>query len=251
MNHSKSKIPVEICVAADNSQSISDAVSAVLAGGASRIELCQRMDSDGLTPEMEQIREARSAFQLSLLAMIRPRAGSFQYSSEEVHLMRQQITASAEAGASGIVLGLLDRSGLHIDQENIHHLVEFSHEFTLSVTFHRAFDAVPEPRHALDILIEAGVDRVLTSGSPWGSGIPATQGIDRLTHVIEHSRGQIEIVVGGGVNAGNVRSILNAIPLQYNNVSVHAYSSVMVNGSITPEAVASLVRGAAMHTADQ
>ena len=34
----------------------------------------------------------------------------------------------------------------------------------LSATFHRAFDLTPEPFRAIEMLIELGVDRVLTSG---------------------------------------------------------------------------------------
>ena len=58
-------IGVEICIASDGAQSVEEAVTAAFVGGASTVELCSTMHSDGLTPTKEQIEQARNATQVS------------------------------------------------------------------------------------------------------------------------------------------------------------------------------------------
>ena len=89
-----------------------DSVRAAVEGGAPRIELCSALELDGLTPAREDIKAARSLFpDLTIHVLIRPRAGDFCYSPEEVDLMCRQIETALGCGADGIVIGCLTRSG--------------------------------------------------------------------------------------------------------------------------------------------
>ena len=237
-------IGVEICIASDGVQPVQAAAAAALAGGASRIELCSAMHLDGLTPTAGQMKAARQAFDRpGLMVMVRPRSGDFCYSAAEVAQMDQAIATAAQAGADGVVFGLLQADG-QVDQQSVRKLVGISHQAGLSVTFHRAFDAAADQHVALAALIECGVDRVLTSGTSWGSGAPATAGIEQLTTLLELAEGQIELIVGGGVHRGNVAAILQKLPLTGNRVSVHAFSGGQEDGRTTADAVARLVQAA-------
>lgn len=235
-------VNVEVCINCDSKQTVHDSISAAFNGGASTIELCGAMHLDGLTPTSKQIIDARESFvdKPGLMVMIRPRSGNFSYSKQEINLMCNQIKMAAELGADGIVLGTLRKNNC-VDVDSLRGLIETSRKYNLKVTFHRAFDATPNPLETLDLLIDLKVDRILTSGTEWGQNKPALDGINTLNKIINKSNGRIEIVIGGGVNNSNVGTILNRLPLLNNKISVHSYSGVQENGYTTTDSVRSLV----------
>ena len=63
----------EVCV-----ESLEDAVIAEK-NGANRIELCGRLDLDGLTPSRKLIKETFSVLKIPIRVMIRPKHSSFVY----------------------------------------------------------------------------------------------------------------------------------------------------------------------------
>jgi copper homeostasis protein len=221
-------IEVEICLNADDLSLLKQNVQAARDGGAGRIELCAHMAQEGLTPEMQAMDVARQAFgqQGTLLVMVRPRAGDFCYDDNELAQMQRSIQQAADCGAGGVVLGCL-RADATVDSAVLQTLTAQAHQLGLKVTFHRAFDAVADPDTALDSLLDCGVDNVLSAGTPWGSGQAVVSGLGQLHRLMERAQGQIELVVGGGVNRTNVAGILAALPLQMGPLSVHSYSSVL------------------------
>ena len=107
--------------------------------------------------------------------MIRPRAGDFSYSLGEQKQILQNIQEAKNAGADGIVFGALKDN--KIDIELTEKITNLAKSLGLSTTFHRAFDAIENREKALDNLIDLSVDRVLTSGTPWGSKQGAFEGL--------------------------------------------------------------------------
>jgi copper homeostasis protein len=238
-------VAVEICVNSDRLRDLRPAVAAAAAGGAATIELCSAMHLDGLTPRRQQVVAARAAFltHTGLMVMIRPRAGDFCYNAREHATMRRQIAMAAACGADGVVFGTLRGDG-QIDVAALHDLVAVSRDCGLATTFHRAFDAVPDQIAALDILIGAGVDRVMTSGMPWGRPGGALEGRGQLARLIGLAAGRIAVVIGGGVNPDNIPVILAALPPNATRVSLHAYSGAHTAGITTVAAVRALVDAA-------
>src|SRR5207247_2087756 len=57
--------------------------------------------------------------------MIRPRAGDFHYSKDEIDVMERDILVAKERGANGIVLGILKVDG-DVDVEGTRRLVDIS-----------------------------------------------------------------------------------------------------------------------------
>lgn len=231
---------LEICINCDAAQSVADSVGASFEGGAATVELCAEMQHDGLTPTLQNIIDARKAFQErpGLMIMIRPRKGDFCYSKPEIQPMLAQIKMAAKAGADGAVFGPLNRDNT-INIQALSQLTQLSKSLNLKTTFHRAFDATPDFFESLDILIAAGVDRVLTSGASWKERKPATEGLEIIHQLIEKANGRIEIVIGGGVNRENAKTILAALP-DSNTFSLHAYSGAQVSGIVTKESVQAL-----------
>lgn len=234
---------VEIVVHATDEPSALTAARAALLGGAARIELCADMALDGLTPGDPMISAARAGFEdrRGLMVMIRPRAGDFCFSRAEVDEMAKQIDTAAARSADGVVLGVLAAPDNRIAASAMQTLVTAAKASGLQTTCHRAFDATPDPDEALETLIELGVDRVLTSGVPWGKRGTALDGAVRLAETIRRARGRIEVILAGSVGPATIGPLLASLPVAEGRISVHAYSGVQIAGQTTVDSVRALV----------
>jgi copper homeostasis protein len=192
---------LEICV-----DSVESAIAAEI-GGAQRVELCSALSEGGLTPSLGMIRAVRSRIQIGIYAMIRPRGGDFFYSGEEFAVMREDIQSAAEAGANGVVLGLLTADG-DVDVKRTRDLVEEARTFApqIEITFHRAIDMARDLEAALEDVIQTGADRILTSG-----GAPnALLGSACVAGLVNAAKERIGIMVCGNVRQENVHEIAKA-----------------------------------------
>ena len=189
---------LEICV-----ESLESAIAAEQ-GGAQRVELCAALSEGGLTPSLGLIRAVRSRVQIGVHVIIRPRAGDFLYSADEITIMREDLRLAADAGANGVVLGLLSADG-DVNIQQTRELVELAKP--LEVTFHRAFDMTRDLHQALEDVIQTGAVRVLTSGGE----ATATLGSGRIQQLLFAARGRIELMAGGGVKPENIAAIADTI----------------------------------------
>lgn len=182
---------LEICA-----NSYQSAINAEVAG-AHRIELCSELALGGITPSYGLLSKVLSNLNIPVFVLIRPRAGDFCYSDDEMEIMKEDIRICKQLGAAGIVSGVL-KQDLSIDLERTKALIDIAG--TLSFTFHRAFDWVPNPVEELFNLENLGVDRVLTSGQKPN----VVLGLENLKTFQKASKG-IGILPGGGVNESNVQ----------------------------------------------
>ena len=177
---------------------------AAVDNGADRIELCAALSEGGLTPSLGLMKLA-TELGVPTRAMIRPRAGDFTYTVDELHIMHHDIVAAAACGLEGVVLGANQTSGA-LDEAAMRGMVMHAKAHGLAVTLHRGFDLAPDPLEALEIAVSLGIDTILTSGG----AKTAAQGLDGLTALVKHAAGRIEILAGKGVTADNVEAILSA-----------------------------------------
>ena len=168
-----------------------------------RIELCQNLEQGGITPFYGMI-EYAIAYGIDTHVLIRPRPGGFQYTQEEAELMIREVTNCREMGAKGVVFGALTEVG-EIDKKLLEKVIEKAK--VMEVTFHRAFDDTFDWKKAMDVLIQFGVHRILTSGLARN----VEQGLPILKEMVNYANEKIEIMPGGGVNAGNVKRLVDAI----------------------------------------
>lgn len=165
--------------------------------GANRVELCAALNVGGLTPSFGSIRQC-AAQGVEVHVMIRHVAGGFNYTKEDILIMLHDIKMVKDAGGSGVVFGCLTPQN-ELDFEANIDLIEAAKNLDLEVTFHRAFDFVKNPNEALTSLINFGVDRILTSGQH----DKAINGIENIKQLVKQTNGEIEIMVGSGVNKEN------------------------------------------------
>lgn len=175
-------------------------VRAAIEGGAHRVELCEALELDGLTPS-EAMMESAIGMGIPVQVLIRVREGDFVYSKDEICKMQNDIRFARKLGAAGVVIGALMPDG-SIDEEAIRCMMDEAEG--LSVTFHRAFDVCRKPEEALEKIISLGCHRLLTSGQ----APTAEQGIPMLKKLVEQADGRIIIMPGAGVNPQNASRIM-------------------------------------------
>lgn len=166
--------------------------------GAKRVELCANPVEGGTTPSFGCIIETRNNISIDLYPIIRPRAGDYFYDDYEFAIIRRDIEMCKKVGCNGISVGIQKKTG-EIDIERLKRIVEWA--YPMGVTSNRAFDAAPDPHKALEDLIEAGCERVLTSGLQPS----APEGADLLKELVQQSDGRIIIMPGAGVRSSNVK----------------------------------------------
>jgi copper homeostasis protein len=185
---------LEVCV------DTPDGVAAAVAGGADRIELCSALSLQGLTPAPGLMALAAAA-PIPVYAMLRPRNGDFVYDARELDALRYDIDAVRAAGLAGVAIGANTASGA-LDAEGLGRLVR--HASGLGLTLHKAFDLVPDPAAALELAIELGFERILTSGRAHS----VMAGVETLAELVALAGDRISILPGGGVRPDNVAELV-------------------------------------------
>jgi len=186
---------LEICA-----NSVQSAVNAQ-EGGAQRIELCCNLEEGGLTPSAATIQLARKWLAIEVFVLIRPRIGNFCYSDIEFETMLKEILFCKDEGVDGVVFGVLNKDGT-IDLERNAILVEAARP--MQVTFHRAFDCIPDASKGLEQLIQVKFDRVLTSGQQ----VTAMEGKALIQQFVQQAKDRITILPGSGLSANNLKDFI-------------------------------------------
>jgi copper homeostasis protein len=182
---------LEVCCA-----SIASALAAQ-EGGAHRIELCDNLYEGGTTPSFGTLELVREKLSIDINVLIRPRGSDFVYSEDEMDIIKRDIEKCKEIGVDGVVIGFLTKEG-DIDVDRTEEIIELARP--LSVTFHRAFDMCRDPYVALEVLIDLGIDRILTSGQL--NMAPA--GVELIADLVKNAGDRVIIMPGAGLEPENI-----------------------------------------------
>ncbi|KAJ8965220.1 hypothetical protein NQ314_004290 [Rhamnusium bicolor] len=188
---------LEVCV-----DTLESAISAIN-GGADRLELCSSLIDGGLTPTpglLIQIQNMNSR-NIPVFCLLRCRTGNFIYKPEEVEIMKDDARILRKNGADGFVFGALSENG-DVDMKICREIIKACHP--LSVTFHRAFDFCRRPTIEVEVIIDLGFQRILTSGKQQ----TAQLGVKLIQKLIEQVGNRIIIMPGGGINKDNLKFII-------------------------------------------
>lgn len=195
------KTTLEVCV-----DSLVSARAAA-EGGADRLELCSALAVGGLSPYGELLAQIKQACSLPVRCLMRPRAGDFLYSPEEIDLLCSQIRTLRKAGADGFVIGALTPEGT-LDLAAMERLLDACGE--CPVTLHRCIDVAREPEEVYRAAAGLGLDTVLTSGGAASCG----EGVDTLARLLalrDELHGP-EVLIGAGVNAQVITRLRSRLP---------------------------------------
>ena len=180
---------------------------AAIAGGADRLELCSALAVGGLTPYTELLRQIRQESDILVRCLIRPRAGDFLYTGEEIRMMADQMENLRALGADGFVIGCLEADG-NLDIRAMEPLLKAAEGSGL--TLHRCIDVSRDPLETYLAAGAAGIDTVLTSGAA-GSCLAGIETIGSLLELRDSRKGP-EVLIGCGVNASVITAFRNRYP---------------------------------------
>lgn len=179
-----------------------DAVQAA-SGGAKRIELNSGLHLGGLTPSLGTLELVKENCQIRTVAMVRPRGGGFHYCRQDFEVMERDARILVSHGADGIAFGCLNEDA-SINRWQNERLAAVIHEYGKEAVFHRAFDCTRDPYRSIELLIDMGIDRVLTSGL----AAKAEDGAELLKELQARYGQEIEILAGSGIHAGNAGRLM-------------------------------------------
>ena len=200
---------LEVCV-----DSLASARAAKL-GGADRLEFCSALAVGGLTPYADLLRQIKAELDLPVRCLMRPRAGDFLYTRDELELLCRQIETLRSAGADGFVIGALTPEGA-LDLPAMRTLLDACGG--APVTLHRCIDVSRDLCATYRAAAALGIDTVLTSG---GAG-SCRKGISQLDGP--------EVLIGAGVNAAVIDELRAALP---GARAFHASCKTMLESGMT------------------
>ncbi len=192
---------LEVCV-----DSLASARAAAQ-GGADRLEFCSALAVGGLTPYADLLRQIKAEMTLPVRCLMRPRAGDFLYTKEEIDLLCMQIKTLRAAGADGFVIGALTPEG-NLDLPAMHALLDACGG--LPVTLHRCIDVSRDLPATYRAAAALGIDTVLTSGGAENCRAGAAN-LTELLHLRDEINGP-EVLIGAGVNAAVIDELRATLP---------------------------------------
>jgi copper homeostasis protein len=168
--------------------------------GAARVELCDNPIEGGTTPSYGTIRQVREKISILLYPILRPRAGNYFYNEDEYAIIKKDIEMCRELGCDGISVGA-QTIDAEIDVDMLKRIVEWAGP--MGVTCNRAFDGARDPFRALEDIIGAGCERILTSGQKTA----APDAAPLLAQLVKQAGDRIIIMPGAGVKSANIRQL--------------------------------------------
>lgn len=172
--------------------------------GADRIELCSRLDLDGLTPSVSLYKEVRAVVDLPIHVMIRalPSYPSFPFVLNRADIKQAifEIEQYKDLGVQGIVFGALTEHH-EVDLRWVEIVSKYIEG--LHFTFHKAVDLCTDPLRAAQKLEEyTSVTHILTSGG----ATSASKGVDVLKKMTAKLK-EVVVIAAGGVTSENISSL--------------------------------------------
>jgi len=173
--------------------------------GADRVELCDRLEYDGLTPSKQDIEKLIMSLSIPIKVMIRPRKGNFIYNEKEIMEMESTIKMCKSLGITEVVFGLL-KADKNIDCISTERLAKKA--YPMLVTFHKAIDITSDIFNSIEKLVSiTGITSILSSGGEK----TAYHGKERMQEIINRFGDRFIFIVAGSITESNLPKIHNFI----------------------------------------
>lgn len=154
------------------------------AHGANRVELCERLETEGMTPGVEL--SSAVGIHLHIPVRVMVRVTEVGYEADELMLqhMIDSIHILKKLPIDGFVMGVMKNN--RIDREAMKKL--FAPAYPLPITFHKALDLSDDIRDDIEWLnLFSQVDTILTSGN----ALHAVDGIDQINYLKSIFKGNV------------------------------------------------------------
>ena len=210
-----------------------DEAAEAATGGADRLELVRALDVGGLTPDIVLIPQVLAAVKVPVRVMLRDQPCMSITSLGELRSLQARASKISEYPIDGLVMGFV--RGHSVDVESMREICSAAP--ACPVTFHRAFDELPDPLAAIEDLKQiAQVDRILTTG---GSGTwPERK--NRLLEWQCAAAPKLKLLVGAGLCRAVLADLASTPGLEEFHLGRAARIPHCVEGKVAREAVRSL-----------
>ncbi|MBL0024391.1 MAG: hypothetical protein IPO98_04930 [Saprospiraceae bacterium] len=180
---------------------------------ADQLEVCNRLDLGGLTPDIEFVKEINESIKLPVKVMIRGREVSFIYNELEISEMIASIVEFKSCDIVGFVFGALyenEAGRLQIDMGTVYKLCRAAAPYP--VTFHKAIDLCHNITEEVEKLkLVPDIRYILSSG-----GQPTAEaGTKMLIDMQKIGKPNIEIIAAGKITKDNLDSIIGKTGLSF------------------------------------
>jgi copper homeostasis protein len=214
--------------------SLDEAVEAEL-GGADRLELIRSPESGGLTPAPELVHRVVERVSIPVRVMLRENASMSIGGPAEINTLQSRVRALGEMPIDGFVTGFIKYGNLDLSAMN----EILAAAPNMQVTFHRAFDHLPDPVRVLHELKQLRqIDRVLTDCGP-GSWVERTR---RFVAWQRAAAPQMKIILAAGLCASNLAKTSHDLGELEVHIGRAARVPQLISGAVSRTRVASLKR---------
>ncbi|MBN2795700.1 MAG: hypothetical protein JXR88_09855 [Clostridia bacterium] len=168
--------------------------------GMDRVEFAVDMTADGLSPEIEKVKEVTSRLKIPVHVMVRFNSESFHYGETEFQHMLNYIVALKSTNTAGIVWG-----GLINKAPNYKQIEMILKIWDRKFTFHRAFEHCENLEMHYKNLTDLPIDHILTSGG--NQLMKSLETLDKLYKISCK-----KLLIGGGVSLDNLLFLMKRYP---------------------------------------
>ena len=194
---------LEACVG-----TVEDAIAAQT-NGADQLELCDRLDLDGISPPRELVAAVCQAVSIPVKVILNPVSFEYSYSADQLDNILAYMASLEDLKLAGFVFGALDQHKM----PDLAAVEKIAAATDLPITFHKAIDDTADILTAIDHIAQSNlVQFVLSSG-----GSPtAQQGQGRLIEIRDRLAGHsTKLIAAGSITADNLPELHQALGLAY------------------------------------
>ena len=185
--------------------SLKDALHAEI-NGADRIEICARLETEGMTPDLELVKSILEKINIPLRVMIRETETGFEADEETLQKMISSIDQFKQLPIDGFVVGVLKNDC--VDRDGMEQIL--NHAAPFPITFHKAIDLSKTKWSDIEWLNEQTIiDTILTSGG----AEKATDGIEEILKMKTSFRGNI--MAGGKITHDHLPTLHEKLQLKW------------------------------------
>lgn len=166
--------------------------------GADRVEMCARLETGGMTPDINLVSELCSRLTIPVRVMIRETDSGFEADEYILEKMIHAIDEFKKIPIEGFVIGVMKNN--RVDEDAMKQIIK--HSFPIPITFHKALDESGQLFEDVLWLNEFRlIDTILTSGG----AIKAGDGEEKILAMKSIFNG--DIMAGGKIIPQEIKSL--------------------------------------------
>ncbi len=174
--------------------------------GADRVELCIRLETEGMTPDLQLTKSLCDHLHIPIRVMVRATETGYEADTNTVQQMIDAIDTLKQLPLDGFVFGVMKDH--RMDRDAMHLLL--AHAYPFPVTFHKAIDMSMDIAADIEWLNQfPQIDTILTSGG----AIKAIDGVNSILELKSMFKGNI--MAAGKITAEVLKALHDQLRLQW------------------------------------